>query len=116
MIGTAVLAEARIMIGDIATEEANRRQPVANMVKYLNNAIQDLLMRRPELALADDGTLTAFTELTTTTVSSQALPVDEDYREALAHNIAAQIFQIDANDEHNAQQALSHEQVYLSLI
>ena len=97
------------MAGDIGFV----RNPIADMVGYLNDGLRDLMDRRPYLLLDEAGSHTAnFQDITTSNFNSEALPVGEEYREGLAHYIASRIFEIDQNDEHNVLQARHHFKQY----
>lgn len=92
--------------------EPVKRQPVAALLPMLNAGIRDLLSRRPGLLLDDDGALETFTDLTATTVASETLFVPDEYLEVLARYLAACVFGLDAEDEHNAGLANEHRQAY----
>ena len=92
----------------------NRRpDSLTTLIALVNAGVQDLLARRPSLLLLSDGTRTTFTELTSGTYASQALPVDESYREGLAHYVAARVFELGPQDEQSAALAVAHRQLYL---
>lgn len=113
MTGDTVINRAWDMVGDVDTSIQMKRYKLADMVGYLNDAIQNLLSRRPELLLTTSGTLNTFTEITTATYNTATLPVDETYREFLAHYIASRIFESDSDDENNITMHEHHMGIYL---
>ena len=91
---------------------SRRPDSLTSLIACVNAAVQDVLARRPDLLLQSDGTLDTFTELTTGTYDSQSLPVDERYREGLAHYVAARIYELGPEDEGNMSRAARHRQLY----
>ncbi len=113
MTGDKVIDSSWIMLNEIATEDKHRRYKLASMVDHLNDAIQKVLVDRPDFRIDTDGTaLAAFTELTTSTYTSQALPFDEEYRRAVAHLVASIAFQQDSSDVQNRQLSADHRSLY----
>jgi hypothetical protein len=92
----------------------HRPDSTSHLVALVNAAIQDLIARRPNILLLTDGTRTTFTELTTGTYASQTLPVDETYREGLAHYVAARVYELGPQDEKATVMAKLHRQLYLA--
>lgn len=113
MTGNDVLIRAWAMVNDNGD---SKRTPIAQMALLLNDGIRDVLSRRPYLNLLADGSLTgAFADLTASTVIGAVLPLEDSSREALAHYVAARVYEMDASDEHNARQAQYHRATYHSL-
>ena len=110
MTGEVVIKRAWGLVTDTAP---NKRNPVKEMVAHLNDGVRDLLARRPFLRLDDAGGLVdGFADLTTDDYKTEALPVDEDYREGLAHYIAYRVFELDGADEHNTLMYRHHFKKY----
>jgi hypothetical protein len=110
MTGQEVIDRAWSMVQDT---ESTKRNPVAVMVGFLNDGIEDVLSRRPALRLADDGSVATFSRLISATVASADLPVGYAYLEPLAHYLAHRVFELDADDEHNAGLSASHFRRYM---
>jgi len=102
---------------ELAAMEMRGRRPddLSTLVALVNAAVQDVLARRPYLLLQEDGTLTTFTELTTGTYASQDLPVDEAYREGLAHYVAARVHELGPPNSADDGFARAHRQFYLAM-
>ncbi len=110
MTGNEVISRAWVLLGDTSPR---KRNPAKEMVTYLNDGVRDLLARRPVLKLDESGARSTFTDLTTETYSTDALPMDETYREGLAHYVAGRVFELDEADEHNAQMSVMHFKKYM---
>lgn len=113
MTGKNIIDVAWRMINDLRTDDSKKRYPLAVMTDYLNDGLQDLYARRPMHLLAADGSLNTFTELTTTTVLSTVLDIDDTYREPMAHYLAYRTFAEDSGDDNNAQLAQQQFALYL---
>ena len=110
MTGETVITRAWSLISDTAP---NKRNPAKEMVVFLNAGVRDLFTRRPHLKLDEDGAMIAsFEDLTSANYKTEELPVDEDYREGLAHYIAYRVFELDGADEHNTQMYRHHFKKY----
>ena len=114
MTGQDIITVAWRMINDERVDDVNKRYPLAVMTAFLNDGLQDLYGRRPLHLLAADGSLNTFTELTTTTVGTTALAIDETYRETMAHYLAYRTFAEDSGDDNNAALAQQHFALYLA--
>jgi len=115
MTAEPIIEAAWTMIGDVG---ATKRNPIADMVALMNDALQDACSRRNYMLLSATGTFEAIPTITVGNYNSQALPSSftEAKVEAMAHYLAYRIFQIDANDEEHMRLANIHYQQYLSLL
>ena len=110
MTGTSVVNRAYSMIGDVG---GTPRNSLADMAGFLTDGVRDLISRRQELKLNDDGTLDADIADIASGDLGNALSIPDNYGEGLAHYIAYRIFEIDAEDENNARMSQTHYQLYI---
>jgi len=114
MTGQDIIDVAWRIINDLRGDDSNKRYPLADMVDYLNDGMQDLYGRRPMHLLGADGSLGTYTELNTTTVSTTTLDISDTYREPMAHYLAYRTFAEDSGDDSNAGLAQQHFSLYLA--
>jgi hypothetical protein len=108
------LSQHHHQIADVSMR--NRRPDnTAALVAFVNAGIHELVARRPYVLLDDAGALGTFTEITTGNYTSLALPVDEAYREGLAHYVAARVHELGPPDEENAAMARVHRDLYMAM-
>lgn len=113
MVPNDIIERAWQMTQDTAT---TKRNPPADMVEFVNEALLELRRLRPSLWLSDSMTVTSHTAVTASNYDSLELPVDEQYLEPLAHRVSARVFELDADDEHNAQMVSYHIQQFAGAI
>ena len=109
MTAEQIINRAYEMVGDVGNPKRNN---VTDMTTFLNDAIRDLLARRPIHSLKSDGTRFTFEELESGS-NADPLPLEDWLKEPLAHFVASRVFEIDAEDEFNMSQATQHLAKYL---
>jgi hypothetical protein len=109
MTGQAVVDRLRSLIHD---EHLEYRYSDTVLLPVLNDAVRELASARPDLLLDADGVATDVLDLT---ALSETVPFDERYRLALAHNMAALLYEADGTDETNQKLAQLHRQNVLRL-
>ena len=114
MTGKEIIDVAWRMVNDLSIDDSKKRYPLAVMTDFLNDGLQDLYARRPMHLLDTDGTLLTFTELTTATVLTTVLAIDDSMREPMAHYLAYRTFAEDSGDDSNAQLAQMQFGLYLA--
>lgn len=113
MTGADVVNRAYEMVGDVG---GTKRNTTAEIVVFLNDAVRDLIARRPYMRLNTDATLDDdYTDLTAANYAASTLPFEDWVREPLAHYIAHRIFQLDAEDEANLRQSVNHQAQYMRM-
>lgn len=68
---------------------------------FLDDAVRELVVHRPSLLIADDGTPTSSDTLVTISESQYEIPAS--YQEALVNGVCARAFMCDSTDQFNAQ-------------
>ena len=112
MTADAIIDRSKLMLGYIGQAS---RDKIEDMVRMVNDGIQDLIARRSYILFQADGTFATYTEITSANYDSLELPFDEQYREAMAHYVASRILEQDSGDEHNMEQSVYHREMYVNL-
>ena len=89
-----------------------KRYPLVVVINHLNDCIQELLYRRPYLLMQDNGSMATFTELSTSTYDSTALPFGEELRDGVARHLAARLLETNPQDENAVTMAQNFYAMY----
>lgn len=103
MLVSDVIQSARYMLSDDFA--GSQRWEDTNMLEKVGDACAELIRLRPDVLLTDAGSLTTWTVPTAT---SDAAPVDENWRLPLAHFVAASCLMEDGSDQQNVNKADKH--------
>jgi len=115
MTGQDIINVAWSWINDRMIDDSKKRYPIAVMVPLLNDGLQDLYARRPYHFLEADGSLGTFTELTTTTVSTTVLNIDESMRVPMANYLCFRTYSEDSGEDNDlAVLAKEHYSLYIN--
>jgi hypothetical protein len=95
----------------LSDKRETKRNEIADMINYLNVALEDLYRRRPFLLFTDAGAMGTFTRVTAATLAT-AMTLDEQYLKPLADHVVAQVLMLDSGDETNAAIAGARQQSY----
>ncbi len=107
MLASAIINRARLMVYDLT---ATYRFSDANMIIFVNDAVDALITRRPDLVMDDAETVKALADATLT---SSTIDLPNSTTEAMAHFVAYRALQMDSADTANAEKAEQHYQEFL---
>ena len=111
MLASAIINRARLMLADTV---ATYRWSDATLIIYVNDAVDALTGRRPDLLMEDFGTSAeAIKALADVVATTGAIDLPDSTTEAMAHYVAYRALEADSADTANVNNADRHYQSFL---
>ena len=88
--------------------------PVADQVKWINEAVEVIRQARPDSALADTG-LTQRT-IVPVTIAASAISLDDRWKTAIVEWVVSRAFMSDSEDKGDRRQGAEHQKLFMEAL